>query len=126
MNRNIISNILLAMLTLYGCLACGLNGSPGEGEKVGQIVKLSRVGMFAKTWEGEIVRGGFSGGAGVNGQAFDFTIESDTMAQRVKAFMESQREVRIRYRSEGVYSLTRTENGGHFLVSIEPTTPAKP
>src|SRR3954464_191807 len=112
---------IAALLSVVALSACEINTSPGDGEKVGQIVKLSRVGMSSKTWEGEIVRGGFSGGGGVNGQAFDFTVEDDSLAARVRSFMEAQQEVRIRYRSEGIYSVSRSESGGHFLVSTEPT-----
>lgn len=105
------------MFALFG--ACGVNTSPGDGEKVGQIVKLAKVGMMAKTWEAEIVRGGFQAGGGVNGQAFDFTVENEADANRLRSFMEAQREVTIKYRSEGVWSSWRSESGGHFLVSID-------
>lgn len=106
--------LLAALLT-----GCGLN-KPGDGEKVGQIVKLSKHGFFAKTWEAQIIRGGFSGGSGTMGQAFDFTVESDEQAAKVRAFMEAQTEVRIHYRTEGIYSVLRSDTGGDFLESIEP------
>ncbi len=115
-----IRTIALALLALASLTACEINTSPGDGEKVGQIVKLSKVGMFSKTWEGQIVRGGFQGGGGVNGQAFDFTVESDSLAAEVAGFMEHQTEVKINYRSEGIYAMTRSESGGHFLVKIQP------
>lgn len=111
--------IMVAVAAVVGACFLGLNTSPGDGEKVGQIVKLSRVGMVSKTWEGQIVRGGFQDGAGVNGQAFEFTVEGDSLAARVRRFMESQTEVRIKYRSEGLYKVTRSESGGHFLVAID-------
>lgn len=113
---------MLFLLALASLTACGINGSPGNGEKIGQIVKLSKVGLFSKTWEGEIVRGGFQGGGGVNGQAFYFTVESDSLAKQVTDFMERQTEVRIHYRTEGIYAIARTESGGDFLVSIQPTS----
>ena len=113
--------ISIAICAFATCASCGANTSPGDGEKVGQIVKLARVGMISKTWEGEIVRGGFQGAAGVNGQSFDFTVEGDSLADVVRQYMEAQREVRIRYRTEGIFSSFRTESGGHFLASIEPT-----
>lgn len=99
--------------------ACILNTSPGDGEKVGQIVKLSKVGMINKTWEGQIVRGGFTDGGGVNGTAFDFTVEDNALAAEVLKFMESRTEVRIKYTTEGIASGLRTESSAHFLTSIK-------
>lgn len=113
--KRMIAVIALLVVTA----ACGVNTSPGEGEKVGQIVKLSKIGLISKTWEGEIVRGGFQSGGGVNGQAFYFTIESEADAARVRGFMEKQTEVRLKYRTEGFYAIRRTESGGDFLVSID-------
>jgi hypothetical protein len=111
----------LCALALFVVFGCGVNTSPGEGDKVGQIVRLQRVGMASKTWEGEIIRGGMSGGSGVIGMTpFDFTIENEELATAVRGFMDNQTEVTIHYRSEGVYSACRTESRGHFLVSIEP------
>lgn len=109
---------ILAFLVL-GTLACGIN-SPGGGEKVGQIVRLSKHGFIRQTWEGEIIRGGFQGGSGTMGLPFDFTIESESMASRVKEFMDSQTEVVIYYRTEGIYSAFRSDSGGEFLVAIDP------
>ena len=54
--------------------------SMGSGEKIGVVTKLARHGVFCKTWEGQIVRGGLNGGSGVVGAAFDFTIEDDAEA----------------------------------------------
>jgi hypothetical protein len=112
--RNIISLAILASVT-----ACGLNSAPGTTEKVGQIVKVSKVGILNKTWEAELVRGGFSNGGGVNGTAYDFTIESDSLAKVAQDFMEAQREVRVKARHEGIYLNARTESHGHFATSID-------
>lgn len=101
--------------------ACGLSGSPGQTEKVGQIVKVSKVGLASKTWEAELVRGGFSGGQGVNGTAYDFTIESDSLAAVAQAYMEAQSEVRVKARHEAIWALNRSESDGHFATSIDST-----
>lgn len=119
----LITAILLPplALSLAVCASCGFNSSPGDGEKVGQIVKLANTGMIYKTWEAEIIRGGFQGASGVNGTAFDFTIESPALADTVRAYMEAQREVRITYRSEGIWRVGRSDTG-HFLTTITPVT----
>ena len=109
------------VLVALGATGCSTNESPGTGEKIGQIVKLSKQGLLCKTWEGQIIRGGMSGGSGAFGTVpFDFTIESDEMAQKATEYMQNQTEVLINYRMELVYALCRSDSSGHFVTSIEP------
>jgi Spy/CpxP family protein refolding chaperone len=115
-----INRLALLSLMPIAFASCRLNTSPGDGVKVGQIVKLSKQGMFYKTYEAQIIRGGFQNGSGSNGQAFDFTVETEELAAKVRDAMDNQTEVMIGYRSEGVYSLTRSESSGDFLTSIRP------
>ncbi|MBY0559900.1 hypothetical protein [Hyphomicrobium sp.] len=89
------------------------------GEKIGRITKLYRSGPICPTWEAEIIRGGFTSGSGVNGAAFDFTIEDDATAERLRQVMESQQEVKIHFHTETFYSPCRSDSGGDFLDSIE-------
>lgn len=113
-------NLLLLLVA-----ACAINTSPGTGSKVGQVVKLSRVGIMSKTWEGQLIRGGMSSGSGGFGVTpFDFTVEGDSLAAVVDKYMEDQTEVIIHYRTEGVASCFRTESDNHFLVSIAPAPSA--
>ena len=118
MRRMTLLTVAAAALGLGGC---GVNLSHGDGDKIGQVIKLSKQGLFVDTWEGQIIRGGMSDGSGGFGvQPFDFTVESDELAAKVRGFMETQAEVVIKYRIEGVYSPFRSERSGPFLVSIEP------
>lgn len=48
-----MKNIILSIAAILSLTSCGLN-SPGNGEKVGQIVRLSKHGIFNKTWEAQI------------------------------------------------------------------------
>lgn len=113
---------LLAVVILSAALTgCGLNPSPGDGEKIGQIVKVQKRGLFWKTWEAELIRGGMNGGCGSFGTTpFEFTIENDETAKAAITNMETQTEVVIKYRMEGIYSITRSESSGHFLNSMTP------
>jgi predicted small secreted protein len=119
------TQLLLVLVVSFTVSACGVNTSPGDTEKVGQIVKVSKVGLVNKTWEAELVRGGFSNGGGVNGQAYDFTIESDSLAAVAKSYMESQREVKVRARHEALWSVARSESDGHFATSVDTTVTKK-
>lgn len=119
--------VVVAIIALLGLIGgCGVNASNGEGEKVGQVVKLSKQGFMRDTWEAQLIRGGMTGGSGSLGMTpFDFTIEDTKLVEKVKEYMRNQIEVTIKYRIEGVYSLFRTESGGYFLVSIEPVEKPK-
>lgn len=105
--------VLTSSLTLTACW------DMGDGEKIGSITRLNRMGAFCKTWEGEIIRGGLNTGSGVMGQAFHFTVESDALAKEVEMAMNTQQEVRISYRKEG-YTFCRSDSDNYFLTKIEP------
>ena len=90
----------------------------GGGEKIGSITRLQRTGVFCKTWEGEIIRGGLNSGSGVVGSAFHFTVEDDALAQQVQKAMEAQQEVKISYKQEG-FTLCRSDSHNYFLTKID-------
>jgi len=112
----------IALLVLAAFFAgCGVNTHPGDGEKIGQIVKVSKEGVFVDTWEAQLIRGGLTGGSGAFGTVpFDFTIEDKALVKKVQELMQNQKEVIIKYRVEGIYSRFRSGSSGYFLVSIEP------
>lgn len=118
----IVGMLLTIIVGGHGCA----NASHGNGEKIGQVVKLSKQGFVRATWEGQLIRGGMSGGSGTLGTVpFDFTVEGEELVKKVQAYMRDQTEVIISYRIEGLYSPFRSESGGHFLISIEPVKPEK-
>jgi hypothetical protein len=118
--------ILVLPLLLVFLAGCGVNGTRGTGEKIGQVVKLSKQGFFVQTWEGQLIRGGMTDGSGTVGmKPFEFTVESDAMAKEVLEAMKNQTEVTITYRIEGLYSVLRTDSSGHFLTGITPVKKGK-
>lgn len=116
--RRFEQRLVLAALLIAGC---GI-ASPGEGEKVGQIVRVNQHGFICKTWEAQIMRGGFNNGTGASGAAFDFTVANEAEAETLRGYMESQTEVVLKYRTHGpFYSICSSESGGDFLVSVKPS-----
>ncbi len=69
----------LGVLCLAGCK------DMGNGEKVGQIIKLNRQGFFCKTYEAELIRGGLNNGSGAASTLFDFTIEDERLIPAVQS-----------------------------------------
>lgn len=112
-----LSIIVVATTLLLS--GCGMNSTPGDGEKIGQIVKFGKSGIIWKTWQGQLIRGGLSGGSGaVGGVPFDFTVENPELIAKIKQLMDSQTEVIITYQTEFIYSVARSGTEGHFITDI--------
>lgn len=105
------------ILWLLAFTACTFP-NPGTGEKVGTIVKVSNEGLFCKTNEAQLIRGGMANGSGAFGvEPFNFTIPDHLLAATTDAF-QHQREVRISYVSR-IMSVCSSETG-HVLTAITP------
>lgn len=118
-----IRNAVLFSLVVAFMGACTCNTQPGTGEKIGQVVKLSKVGIRCQTWEGQLIRGGMNGGSGSFGTVpFDFTIERESDAALVQHFMETQTEIRLRYRTDFLRSACASESDNHFFESAVPVS----
>lgn len=105
----------LAILATVSLTACW---NTSDGQKTGLIVKLSRTGAFVKTWEAELIRGGFTNGSGINGSPFHFTIENKKLIEKVKYAFKNQKEIIITYHQEAVTGCMRGETHT-FLDDID-------
>lgn len=113
MKRLISAFVMILTATfLSGCI------ETQKGEKIGMITKVAQEGFFCPTWEAQVIRGGFNQGSGASGTAFEFTIESDEMAQKVTKLAEERKEVKITYRKEAM-TICSSDSNNYFLVSIE-------
>lgn len=101
-----LNQILLACLTSLSLLTgCGSGFESGEGKKIGQIVKIGSHGFWCSTYEAELIRGGFNGGSGVNGNALNFTIKSKKLYEQLTKAMEDQSEVELHYSKRALTGL---------------------
>lgn len=107
-----IGAAVVAMTTLSGCFEYS------KGEKIGQIVKLTQSGIFCKTYEAQLIRGGFNNGTGVMAAPFDFTIEDLSLLPKIQEAMDKQQEIKVHY-SEELISFCRSDSGSHFLTGVE-------
>lgn len=114
--RTSIVLALAASLMLSGC------GDTGGGEKNGTITKLATSGVFCKTNEMEIVRGGLNGGTGVNGSSFDVTIEDPKLLEIAQKAITTGAEVQITYRTEFM-TFCRSDSHDAFLTGIKIIRP---
>lgn len=105
--------VALIPFVLTGCY------ETGRGQKIGMVTKVGDgEGLFIKTIEAEIVRGGFNAGSGVSGQAFHFTIQDPVLANKVRDAMNKQQEIKITYRQDLAAPFS-SESNATFLVDLE-------
>lgn len=99
--------IVICAIVLSGCV---IRTDPGHGRKVGRIVSLSKKGLIWKTWEGELIRGGFVDGSGSMGTSFRFTIEDDRLIDLAIECLDKQYEVALDFDVEFISSVSRSES----------------
>jgi hypothetical protein len=94
--------LFLISIMCLSLAACGY--VTGRGEKVGTIIKLSKEGVFVKTWEAEIIRGGMSNGSGgFSSTPFFFTIDDNALLAKVQTAFDSQKEIKIHYKRRAYF-----------------------
>lgn len=112
-------------LCLVGLVALlGASCTTASGEKIGTITKLSQEGPICPTWEGQIIRGGISGGTGAFGAPFDFTIpenryqgSGESLVAQVRKYMDEGKEVKLYYTS--YFPFLCSSNSGHYVYRVE-------
>lgn len=71
-----------------------------EGERAGTITRFSKRGYVFKTWEGELLLGGFSEGTGqMNAEKWQFSVDSgkDSTINTINEALRSGRRVTLYY-----------------------------
>ncbi len=111
---------LIYVLTCIFLSSCSIN-NPSDGQKIGRIVKLADEGLFCKTCEGELIRGGIVDGSGSMGTSFKFTIEDDDELREIaREAFENQFEVIMTYEVEFMSAMWRSEcSTPHFVKWID-------
>lgn len=109
--------LFIVAIILINPVKC--TSKPGEGEKIGQVVKVNKEGWFSKTYEAELIRGGLSNGSGTVGtQSFNFTVPSN-LVKDVKEFMNTQQEVVINYDIDYICLKLNSASNCTFLTDIK-------
>jgi len=120
-----VKNILI-VLSIIGLSACGGGISSGSGKKIGQVVKMGQYGMICDTYEGELMRGGLTGGTGVNGNSFHFSVKRKKLFDKLSAAMEAQQEIEVSYEKANFSGPCSGEAGvwvTDFRVLSQPDRP---
>lgn len=117
MKRGLV--ILAVLATAAGC-----NIDYSNGTRVGVVNKLSKKGIFCKTWEGEMSLGGYrvqgheDGSSSAVANLWSFTVQADPLAFRLLKFMEAGRRVRITYQQVLFFAPCTTDTG-YWAVAVD-------
>ena len=91
-----------------------------EGDRVGVVTKLSRKGVFCKTYEATMLVGGVTNDdkGNVIPQTWDFTVAREDVLDKVKKAQEAGKRVKIAYRQE-ILLTTCSSDSGYFAEDIQ-------
>ncbi len=87
---------LLIPLLLLSITAC----SYSEGERAGQLVKLSRKGFIFKTFEGELATVAKGAAATMVTNSFLFSVKDMEIAKKLQEAMNAGKQVSLSYEQE--------------------------
>lgn len=111
---------LVSLLFVSGCSGCVHDYS--EGDRHGTIVKVSRKGMFTKSWEGQMNLGGtMRSGDTVVPSTWEFSILDETLVPRAQAAAASGERVTVHYRQW--WAGPATQDTPYDAISIVPMKP---
>ena len=106
--------LILAILPLSGCTKL-----TGSGEKVGSVIKVAHEGLFFKTDEVEIVRGGMSNGSGgFSTTPLKGTVNDDALLAQLKDALNNQYEVKVQYR-DYFYTPLSSDSDSRYIVAVQ-------
>jgi hypothetical protein len=121
-----IDILVLGFAVLIGFVmmtsASGVVQSPTSGVKRGVVVKLAEEGIFVKTQEAELIRGGLTNGSGVaGGEVFTFTVSDPAVLQQIRQALDTGEEIEIKY-ERPLFSvpLSRQIMSNPFVTSVIP------
>jgi len=78
-------------------------GDNSDGDRVGQVIKISKKGWVWKTYEGELTMGSFQGSSGLSPYVFEFTV-CDKDQNKINIIENSLgKQVKITYTSPLIY-----------------------
>jgi hypothetical protein len=121
-----IDILVLVFVVLGGFVmmtsASGVVQSPTSGVKRGVVVKLAEEGIFVKTQEAELIRGGLTNGSGVaGGEVFTFTVSDPAVLQQIRQALDTGDEIEIKYERPLLsVPLSRQIMSNPFVTSVIP------
>lgn len=108
---------LMIVVTIVGILAATVGGafmgSVSDGTRAGVVTKISRKGVFVKTWEGELMLG-----SGNSGEQWAFTALNGDVATELQAAQKAQKPVTLHY-NQKLFRIPWRADTTYFVDRIE-------
>lgn len=104
-------SVLALLGVLMFCTGCSIT-IPESGWHRGHITDLSTAGVFCQTFEGQVMTG--SGNSSI---AYNFTVTSQEVFDKLKAAQEANIEVNLKYNSPLLRSWCSSLNG-NFVTDV--------
>lgn len=102
--------IVVILLTLNAC-------SYSDGDRVGQVIKLSRKGYIFKTYEGELATLAKGQQATMISNSFLFTVKDEDIAKQIQQAMDSGKIISLHYEQE-FFVFPWEGNTSYFITKV--------
>lgn len=109
--RQLHTKLLAAVLSVALLSACNIS----EGERHGQISKLSKRGVLCKTWEGELATFARGKTSTAMMNTFEFSVEDPAVVKDIQKAMRSGKDVSLLYEQE--FFLWPCEHDSVYVVT---------
>lgn len=120
-----MKRLMLAVAISLNLFGASARADYSEGSRVGVITKLSKKGLFCKSWEGELNMGGFKNkksdkGTNVVANIFEFTIPDDKpeILEAANQAMDIGADVRLSYTQSWFYDPCSSSTG-YYVSGIK-------
>ena len=115
--------VLLVFILAFASTGC--THLTGSGTKVGSVIKVSSEGLFFKTNEVEIVRGGMNGGSGsFSTTPLNGTVTDDAVLAQLRDALNNQYEVEVQYR-DYLWTPISSDSASRYIVAVHKLDPVK-
>ena len=95
-----------------------------EGERAGTVVKLSRKGLFFKTYEGELATLAAGQTGTMTSNTFRFTVDNEEVADKIREAMNTGSRVNITY-EEVFFTFPWEGDTNYFVKNVSVLKRAK-
>ncbi len=93
--------LFILLLVVLGVLWFISTGYYSSGDRAGTISKFSERGYVFKTWEGQLMEGGYSGETGsLSPRYWDFSTKSDEVVNKVRETLATGERVTLIYQEK--------------------------
>ncbi|MCS6969330.1 MAG: hypothetical protein RMJ44_12255 [Cytophagales bacterium] len=121
MKKFLIIGGIVLLICLAGAVWYAYFASYSEGFRVGRVMKISRKGIFFKTWEGQLnVEGILSDKLGSVSSTWEFSVEDSRpeVIQAINKAMDANKRVKLYY-EEKFYTYPWRGDTKYLITKVE-------